>query len=309
MTKRIMVVANKHWEVDPLVSLLLSEDARPRESFESIEVVNHPFFMEDRKGPNPKALPRVEVRLKSPKAKGRLEVWCIEDLMNPKVSSSSTHEKHRVLGRAFGYESRSRPDLVIAFGTAGGAPGVPLNGSVVVGNSVFIHDPFAHSHDGEKHWKPPRTNQVIECSCLPKGLFREISEDVRFPAEGRFLRPPLQPAPVGLIIAGDAYVALCNVNITDYDDYAWADEELLHKFAEVERGRSSIGSLETTHGLIRELAGDETAFVFVSGIADEIGKFGYQVTPRVYAQNLVAAHNAGVAVAWLIPQLLGLLAD
>jgi hypothetical protein len=59
--------------------------------------------------------------------------------------------------------------------------------------------------------------------------------------------------------------------------------------------------METTHGIIRELS-DPAPFLFVSGITDTVPYFDMQVTPRLYPQNFVAAHNAGVALAWLLPE-------
>lgn len=44
-------------------------------------------------------------------------------------------------------------------------------------------------------------------------------------------------------------------------------------------------------------------FLYVSGIVDMEGLFDYQVTPRWYAQNFVGAHNAAVALAFLLPEL------
>ena len=60
-----------------------------------------------------------------------------------------------------------------------------------------------------------------------------------------------------------------------------------------------MASIETTHGIIR--AASAAPFLFVSGITDTVGRFDLEVTPRVYAQNVVAAHNAGVTLAWLLP--------
>lgn len=311
MAKRIMVIANKHWEADPLVNALISDRVVPLELLGSVEVVNHPFFLGNRDAPNKRrARPRVEIELAPFEAedrtvKGRLEVWCIQDLMNPNVSSSSTLEKAKVLPLAFAYTKR-RPDFVIAFGTAAGPPGIPMNGSVVIGSSAFIHDPFADS-ENPGFWKPPRADELIVCEPLPRKVFDVIGDSVRCRAERRFLRPPLQPSEPGIIVAGDSHIGLSNVNITSYDDYAWADPELLERFLAVDNGRSRVGSVETTHGVIREEAGDDTPFLFTSGIANAVGRFDYEVAPRVYAQDFVAAHNAGATVAWFIPELLRLL--
>ena len=68
------------------------------------------------------------------------------------------------------------------------------------------------------------------------------------------------------------------------------------------RGPPLNRSVETTHGVIRSLS--EAPFLYVSGITDTEGLFDFEVTPRVYAQNHVAAHNAAIALVWLLPELL-----
>lgn len=52
-----------------------------------------------------------------------------------------------------------------------------------------------------------------------------------------------------------------------------------------------MGSIETTRGLIRLMAGE--AFIFVSGITDRFGHFNQDLGPRTAAQNFLAVHNAG----------------
>ena len=44
-------------------------------------------------------------------------------------------------------------------------------------------------------------------------------------------------------------------------------------------------------------------FLYVSGFANAVGKFMEEVTPNEYGQNFVAAHNAAVALAWILPEL------
>ena len=61
------------------------------------------------------------------------------------------------------------------------------------------------------------------------------------------------------------------------------------------------GSLETTHALMRALLGDR--FMFISEIVDRYGHFEDDVGEIPYAQNLVGAHNAGIALAWMLPAI------
>jgi hypothetical protein len=116
----------------------------------------------------------------------------------------------------------------------------------------------------------------------------------------RLLSTPLAPAPEPTILPDYDAVALGNVNVTDYRDYEVTDRATIQAFR-VTAPDALLGSLETTHGLIRVLGIDR--FMFVSGIVDRLGRFHEDVDPRPYAQNTIGAHNAGMAVVWLIPRL------
>jgi hypothetical protein len=123
-------------------------------------------------------------------------------------------------------------------------------------------------------------------------------------AETRFLKSPLEPVKTPVVLAGHRFNSLGVVNVIDYDAYFWADKSAIEAFRQ--KGyQGVIGSMETTHGLIRFQT--EAPFLFISGIANEDGKFDSQVAPRVYAQPFVAAHNAGLTLCYLIegviPQL------
>jgi hypothetical protein len=195
-----------------------------------------------------------------------------------------------------------RPALVIAFGTAGYPDQGNLNGSVVIGSRVFIHNPKTSETD---RYVPKHPNKLSK-TALPRDFFRDIDADVRFPAEGRFLRTPLLPADPPVILAGHNWISLGTVNVTNYDDYVWTDPETIGAFRalNVKTTGGRIGSIETTHGLIHE-ASEKSPFLYVSGITDGVPYFDLQVSPRNYAQNFVAAHNAGVALAWLLPEVVG----
>jgi hypothetical protein len=133
---------------------------------------------------------------------------------------------------------------------------------------------------------------------------------MRYNAESRFLQTPLNPAGKQIIIAGDRYVSLGNVNITEYSDYSWADEKAIDcakAFGIVDK----LASLETTHGIIRLIAEESLykqtpPFIFISGITDRVGFFDEEVAPRAYSQNFTASHNMGIALAWLLPELVNL---
>jgi hypothetical protein len=216
--------------------------------------------------------------------------------MNPMVSGSSSAEKARVLPRAL---AGTPPSLVIAFGTAGYPEDSIMNGSVVIGSRVFIHDPQTSTPE---RYKPKRVDGVTPGN-LPEKFFRNIDGRVRGPAEQAFLRTPLASADPPIILAGNNWVSVGTVNVTNYDDYVWTDPEAIAAFKSLspKKTRARIGSMETTHGIIQELS-EPAPFLFVSGIANRVPYFDIQNVPRNYAQNFVAAHNAGVALAWLLPE-------
>jgi hypothetical protein len=93
-----------------------------------------------------------------------------------------------------------------------------------------------------------------------------------------------------------------NVNIgTNYSQYPFKDPEALNACLKVDHS-ARIASIETTNALIRAMI-DPLPFVFVSAIVNDMGQLARDVNPTEYAQNFVGAHNAGVVLAALLPQI------
>lgn len=310
-SKRVLVIANKNWEASALMNVLLEAKACP-ERFPWPVRLNHPLPPQsDWNRPQPRGVFQFQEATHGRSQEVQVEVWCIQDAMDPSVSSSSTKEKMRVLPTLFGQQgdSHTTPDFVIAFGTAGFPDEVSCNGCVFVGANAFLYDPYEGSKTGaDNYWHSDMTSHVLPPTLLSGGLFDphpEIFDDlIRSQVEARFIVPPMKPASQQHLIVARDYTAVGVVNITNYDDYAWADEKALHAFEatpEVAIEKAKLGSLETTHGIIRLQS--EAPFLFVSGITDRIGHFNEDVGMRPYAQNFSCAHNAGVATAWLIPAI------
>jgi hypothetical protein len=302
--KRVMVVANKWWEADPLCWVLFHDKARPS-VFIDYKIINYP----SQRVPNRSTEPRPRDPVAIPRftftyVDTTVEVWCLEELMNPAENPSSAAEKARVLPAAIA--TGTTPDLVIAFGTAGSRQGLHINGCVVVGRRVYVHDAYEAEVDRTGMWTPPKANMVIE-SDLPASVIQGISSESKHSAEARFLPPPVAPANPLLAMAGNGFISLGHVNCTNYDDYAWSPVRAVESFNDNASGMGEIGSIESTHGLIRLLSA--APFLYVSGIAATVGFFNFQVTPKAYAQNTVAAHNAAIALAWLLPDVIAALPD
>ena len=319
--KKILIIANKSWEADPLINVFLNDKVCP-EGFGQFNIKNHPFPEERKRKDypnNPIPSSRIKFEYNAIIVKGNVikkitaevVVCCIQDLMNPALSYSNTREKIRILPKIF--EEVENPDYIIAFGTAGFPDPTNYDGCAVVGTQAFIHNPYADNREfkSESDWPhdwDDYLDTLLESSLTdyPGGFFRKISSDVHYHAEGRMLRSPLNPARPPVIIHGARYVALGIVNVIDYDHYVWADQQAID-IMKSKYKNEPIGSVETTHGVIRLVAEEvyrtKPPFLFVSGITDRVKYFDMELVPRSYGQNFVASHNAGVSLAWLIPEL------
>jgi hypothetical protein len=292
VASRILLFANKAWEADALVAVLKSSKARP------------PRFPDAAAAPtvsvplNGSGSHDVSARMKFDGRSGSLEFWCIQDLMDAAVSSSSSAEKARVL--PYVASAGPAPDLVIAFGTAASPWTDSCNGCVVLGANLFVHDPFAASPNPRSDWTDSRFDQLV--AAPPPPALSAVAGDLRPAIESRLLRVPLNPAREAVVISGASYVGLSSVNVTNYADYSWVDPQGLAAIRNAEI-KQPVGSVETTHGVIR-LVVPSRDFFFISGITDRSGFFDMEVAPRDYAQNFVAAHNAGIAAAWMMPLLI-----
>lgn len=301
--KRVLVIANKWWECDPLMFVLLHDQARPHDVLGWPDPLEHP-----RPRPDPARLPLENAR-PTPRAIFRLprmevEVWCISDLMEHLPDSaefqSSSEVKMRYLRRIF--DAGDEPALVIAFGTAGFPGSTSENGSVVVGTGIFIHNGHPNGQNPHSNWTGGPFDTLL-ASPLDAATFESILRPESQPdsfATPRFVVPPLNPADPGKLIARHDLVDLGTANVTDYAEYEPAGKAAVEAFTS-RHDPSLVRAVETTHGLIR--VSSDAPFLFVSALPNRDGHFADEVDPRPYAQNTAAAHNAGVVVAWMLPRI------
>ena len=228
-----------------------------------------------------------------------VEVWCISDLLThlpnePRYQSSSQRKVER-LPLIFCGEL---PSLVIAAGTAAWPGEVTENGSIIVGTAIFMHDCHPNGDNPDSQWNDGPFEKVLPSSLAPD-MFRTMTT---FGSEvvDRLMISPLNPAWKACPLVGYDFAGLAAVNVTNYAEYDHTDRATLDEFASVSVLRNAK-SLETTHGVIR--AQSEAPFMFVSGITDRVGSFHDEVDPRAYTQNFVAAHNAGIVIAWMLPNI------
>jgi hypothetical protein len=297
VSNRILIFANKTWEAEPLVGVLTNEQARPA-AFPDLDTppqVEIPLS-------SGSSMRTVQARLALKSANARLEVWCIKDLMDPQQSGSSSQEKARVLNEFS--KIGDPPSLVIAFGTAAFPDPQGYSGCVVIGSNFFVYNPYSAKPNPASNWTAPGIGKLQDSSQQPinAALFSLLDQQLRPLAESRFLSTPLNPAKPPSLLLSATYVAVSDVNVTDWHNYAWADAEALSALAAAEP-KQSVGSVETTHGVVR-LVVPSKQYLFVSGIANRVGYFNMEVAPRPYAQDFAASHNAGVCVAWIVPTLM-----
>jgi len=227
--------------------------------------------------------------------------------MAAQLSASSTQEKARVLPSLLAAEDIA---LVIAFGTAAIPADSPTqNGCVIVGANAYLHDPKVK--DTTSHWPCPVADQLLTSTIGP--VLVKIPTWAAFPAiaNGLLLPIPIVPATPPTVKVDLDFVAVTEINVTNSNDYAIADKEVLDAYA-ASGNAQPVGSLDTTLGVPRACMPQPALaapFLFVAGITDQVGAYGTQVVPATYQQNFVAAHNAGVTVAQMVPTLLSLISS
>lgn len=306
--RRVVIVVNKWWECEPVMNALLHARARPR-GLGWPDVLNQP-----RPRPADRALPP-GMPFVQPRAAWILrhtvvEVWCLGDLLEHMPDQnrfqSSSARKVEVLPRIF---AGRPPSLVVAMGTAGypiGSDKDPgINGGVVSGRNVFIHNFHPNGENPDSRWDNGTFDQLIESKLAAKDFDQLLAVD-QAEVLKRFVRPPNRPVdPV--LEAGAALVSVGVVNVTNYAEYEKSDTAAMDAFRNLNSGAKAV-SLETTHGLIKLASGD-APFLFVSGITDRVGFFKEEVDPNEYAQNFAVSHNMGVVIAWMIPRIDALFAS
>jgi len=325
--KRILIIINKSWEADAALSAIFNDDiCHPDLDY---KVKKGRVFTLDRKNLD---FPRTQVqgagtpRAVFTTANYQYELWCIQNIMTPQPKGntdplyySNSYQKSMDFPKILQYSS-DPVAMVVAFGTAGAPTEVSKNGGLVIGSNAFIYDvppaaPPAPPTPGQKYERP-QFGQLLSSSVNPK-LFDRINLGLGSLAmhlyfELKTLLPPINPAPNFPLVVDPSIVAVSDVNITSYGQFATADPAALKAYANVYKppvnppvpppDYNTPYSVETTHGLIRLEAGCKK-FIFISAITDRDAYFNNEVTPRASAQNFSCAFNGGVFLSWFLPLL------
>ena len=297
--KRVLIIANKSWEAEPVINAVLSPKFRTP-GLSLPDTLDYP-----RKAKQGEAFPNATWRIDEK----IIELWCIEHIMTPcpDINTfpryySSSAQKNIDLPKIFSY-SEDEIALVIAFGTAGYPSGLSKNGSVFIGSNIFIYNTHPNGTNEDSKWDDERFGKLI-----PSTISNEFINKLKILLcnfanrsffEKRLLHPPLNSPDVQEVVMDKEILALSNVNVTKYKEYKEFDEKGLNSFKEANTNKP-VCSVETTHGVIRLHAGN-VPFLFISAMVDRVGYFDVEVDPKENVQNFSGAFNGGVVISWLIP--------
>lgn len=311
---RVVVIANTVTEADGLMAVLASKDMRPKTLQAPPKLAN--------------CLIAQPPGLRGFYAKNgvRVEFWCVWELTCSK-SPDVTLDKVRYLPIAI-QPGKVAPAMVVAFGTAAGHWKTSYNGSVVVGSAVLLHSPSFLKGDEVTEVTDALKNQRVELDTIIEsekgwGFLSNISawnanvslfNDNRAEMEAKFLKPPLNPAAIPVVLLSPNRLGLSSINVRCTSDYARADKETLDAaLGAMSKNTKTfkVGGVETTHGLIRAFTPKDATFIYVTAITNRLGYFPIEAVPRYAAQHVAVINNAGVVTAYLVDWILrnpGLLA-
>lgn len=294
---RILLIANKNWEVEPILNAILNAQIRVP-ALPLPDKLHYPWTFEQGT-----AQPRA---VWSSLSGTTVELWCVQDIMDPKWNSSSSQGKHEDLPKILGF-SPIQPSLVIALGTASSGTDENINGCVVMGSNVFIHNYHPGGTNKDSQWDDPVHFEKLIPSSVKPGFFDSFPTSMLQSAQKSLLRPFLHPSDKIQLIINKDFVAVGTVNVTNYNEYGLSDPAAMAAFKKANISQP-VGSAETTHGVIRLMC--DAPFVFMSGITDRFKQFDtdvdgvdFQGNVKTTAQNFTAAFNIGVALSCLLPQI------
>jgi hypothetical protein len=311
--KRVLIIINKSWEADAALSAIFNDDiCHPSLDYKKAagiftlqrNILDFPRER-DQGSPTPRAVFTT--------ANYQYELWCIQNIMTPQPKGntdplyySNSYQKSVDFPKILAYSAEAVA-MVVAFGTAGAPTEVSKNGGLVIGSNVFIYD-VPHQLPVYPKYDRPEFGQLVPSSVAPK-LFDRLNLGLSPLAmhlyfEGKALLPPINPAPNFPLVADGSIVAVSDVNIASYADFATADPDALAAYSKAyPPPKSPVAySVETTHGIIRLEAGCAN-FMFISAITDRDAYFNQEDVPRASAQNFSCAFNGGIFLSWFLPCL------
>lgn len=285
---RIHIIANKNWEVEPLINAFLT-----RKIYQNIGLPENIYFPTREK--SLLMSPRVEFLTCNGHS---VKISCVQDYI--KISAKEKSSEYKFMEALPILFAGENSDLIICFGTAGYPQDISINGSVMMGHLFFIH--YGRTDNPESKLVLPEAQEVIgNINDNIKSLYNVVSPDKnKIPITAYMQAIPENPRTNPTIVATSTNVAISVINITDYDEYIWADREGLEEFTSKDKKRRAA-SIETTHGLIGvQSMRRGIPCMWVSAITDREGFFDMEVHP---IQNYFCSYNGGLALAKMIDLL------
>jgi hypothetical protein len=299
--KRIVIIGNKTWEVEPVTYAMTSP------FFAKVQLApSHVFLPHQHR--NGELRPTMVWQLSDDLV---IELWCLQKIMTVDAAPfeyerhySSSEQKFRHLPAIMQYHPRW-PDLVIALASGSYPSEISYNGSVVVGSGCYINNARSDGSNPVSAWTHARMQEVIPSNVSPD-FFDRMNLELATPASRQFfarrlIKTPMHPGETAGILAHRDLLALSNVNMVDSEEYAIHFRSGLKKL-ETAAVLPTLGVVETTIGIIR-LCVQEAPFLFISPITDRAGYYHVDVESRDIAQNFTACLNGGIVMSWLIPFL------
>ena len=261
---------------------------------------------------NPRCLIDVKKNPTDMAASATMEIWCIDDLANTKGDSGA---KVTAMGTITKYGPA--PDGVVAFGTAGYPDLASNDGCATIGGTIFIHDAakdVAGYQGGSWVWPGhPENMGTLVPSKTPASFFSNVAGDQKTlsAASLEMIAPQNHPAGVfQLIIAPDA-VGISSVNIPYIPGngagaaYCSIDTTAIKQAQG--KGATNITSVETTHGVIRSMWQD-APFIYVTAIPNWVCYFPDEAS-GIYGQEFPSSHNADIALKYVMPYFVSVVAQ
>jgi hypothetical protein len=288
---KIHIVANKNWEAEPLLNAFLT-----RKLYANVGL---PDFLQwplkSYKQPQQTCRAIFSIPLHT------VKISCIQDfILDPSKEKSSQYKFETAIPALLKGDDS---DFIICFGTAGYPEKIDINASVMMGSKIFIHsDKDAPSIS---NLNLSQEDSILEQSDSRYDTIFNLLMPEKFgmTVSGLLHKAPNNPSLHPVIAAKNSNVAVSIINITNYDNYFWADGEGV---ASVNKLFPHLrpASVETTHGLIAVHAQmRQLPVIWVSAITDREGLFDFEVDPK---QNYLCAYNAGIALAKtmdILPQM------
>jgi hypothetical protein len=299
--KRILLIANKIFEVEPILNALLNATMNPA-VLQSPPAINLPYLCDAGK-----YCPRA-IWTNFPGQ--QFELWCIQDIMPASSNYSSSSIKAAAMPNILAYATGDI-GMVVALGTAAsGSIQENNNGSVVMGSNVFIHNyhpPGGPNPNPESNWSDPAHTDCLLTSTVTQAFFDSVDTVAKKAIASNLLKPFLYPAETIQLMADLNYLALSTVNVTDYHDFPLSDPAGRAATTQFAPGIPVI-SVESTHGLIRLLT--NSPFIFLSGIVNRFTMIGIDVNGtdnqgngKTMGIDYSGAFNIGVALITLMTKI------